>query len=185
MTAMSKCASVAHHFNGHAEVFEAIHAVSPNAACPGLLRKPLDAAIRRLLAPYCPGGRQGDSKHNNDVNVSTLLAVLMIMAVCRYYTAVLPDGGCSWLSYKTTTCHHRVSTHSDSINRTCLPLILQEYLIVNLLKTDEKQLYNMAEYFLGVVKLALYHVFYDVSDVSQYSVRYEYLLGARPAKARR
>ena len=28
--------------------------------------------------------------------------------------------------------------------------------IVNLLKTDEKQLNNIAEYFLGVVKLALY-----------------------------
>ena len=64
---------------------------------------------------------------------------------------------------KATKCCHRAGTRSDSINRTCLPLILQEYLIVNLLKTDEKQLYNMAEYFLGVVKLALYHVFYDVS----------------------
>ena len=33
----------------------------------GLHRKPLDAAIGRLLAPYCLGGRQGDSKQNNDV----------------------------------------------------------------------------------------------------------------------
>ena len=57
---------------------------------------------------------------------------------------------------KTTTRHHRASTHSNSINRTYLPLILREYLIVNLLKTDEKQLNNMAEYFLGVVKIALY-----------------------------
>ena len=30
---------------------------------------------------------------------------------------------------KTTTRRHRASTHSDSINRTCLPLILREYLI--------------------------------------------------------
>ena len=28
---------------------------------------PLDAAIGRLLAPYCLGGRQGDSKQNNDL----------------------------------------------------------------------------------------------------------------------
>jgi len=50
----------------------------------GLHQKPLDAAIGRLLAPYCPGGRQGKSKQNNDVNVSTLLAVLMAVAVHRY-----------------------------------------------------------------------------------------------------
>ena len=46
---------------------ESINATSPNAACPGLLRKPLDAAIRRLLAPYHPGSRQGDSKQYKDV----------------------------------------------------------------------------------------------------------------------
>ena len=44
-----------------------IHAASPNAACQGLLRKPLDAAIRRLIAPYRPSGRQGDSKQYKDV----------------------------------------------------------------------------------------------------------------------
>ena len=67
MTVMSKCASVAHHVNSHAEVFEGIHAASPNAAGPGLLRKPLDAAIGRLLTPYHLGGRQGERKQNNDV----------------------------------------------------------------------------------------------------------------------
>ena len=46
---------------------EAIHAASPNAACPGLHQKPLDAALGRLLAPYRLGGRQGDSKQINDV----------------------------------------------------------------------------------------------------------------------
>jgi hypothetical protein len=44
------------------------HAASPDAACPGLHPKPLDAAIRRLLAPYRLGGHQGDSKQNNDVS---------------------------------------------------------------------------------------------------------------------
>jgi len=46
---------------------EAINPASPNEACPGLLWKPLDAAIGRLLAPYRPGGRQGDSKQYKDV----------------------------------------------------------------------------------------------------------------------
>ena len=44
-----------------------IHAASPNAACPGLLRKPLDAAIGLLLTPYPPGGLQGNSKQYKDV----------------------------------------------------------------------------------------------------------------------
>jgi len=39
----------------------------PDAACPGLHQKPLDAAIGQLVAPYHLGGRQGDSKQNNDV----------------------------------------------------------------------------------------------------------------------
>jgi hypothetical protein len=46
---------------------DVIHAASPNAACPGLLLKPLDAAIGRLLTPYRPRGRQGDSKQYKDV----------------------------------------------------------------------------------------------------------------------
>ena len=44
-----------------------IHVASPDAACPGLLWKPLDVAIGRLLAPYRLGGHQSDSKQNNDV----------------------------------------------------------------------------------------------------------------------
>jgi len=46
---------------------KAVHAASPNAACPWLFRKPLYAAIGWLLAPYRPSGRQGDSKQNKDV----------------------------------------------------------------------------------------------------------------------
>jgi hypothetical protein len=44
-----------------------MHTASPNAACPGLHRKPLDATIGLILPPYCPGGRQGDIKQNNNV----------------------------------------------------------------------------------------------------------------------
>ena len=45
-----------------------IHAALPNAACPGLHQKPLplDTAIGRLIAPYCPGDCQGGSKQNNN-----------------------------------------------------------------------------------------------------------------------
>jgi len=56
-----ECTSVAGHLDGHVE------ALKPNAACPGLLWKPLDAAIGRLIALYRPGGRQGGSKQCKDV----------------------------------------------------------------------------------------------------------------------
>ncbi len=44
----------------------AIQMASPNVACPGLLKKPLDAGIGQLLAPYCPSGRQGNRQTNNN-----------------------------------------------------------------------------------------------------------------------
>jgi hypothetical protein len=45
---------------------EAKHVALPDAACPGLLRKPLEATTGRLLTPYCPGCRQGDNQQNDD-----------------------------------------------------------------------------------------------------------------------
>ncbi len=44
----------------------AMQCASPNAACPGLLWIPLEAAIGQLLAPYCPNGCRGNSKQNSD-----------------------------------------------------------------------------------------------------------------------
>jgi hypothetical protein len=42
------------------------HVALPNVAYPGLLWKPLDTAIGRLLTPYCPGGQQGHNQQNDD-----------------------------------------------------------------------------------------------------------------------
>ncbi len=44
----------------------AIQMALPNAACPGLLQKPLDAGIGWLLAPYCPSSHQGNRQTNNN-----------------------------------------------------------------------------------------------------------------------
>jgi hypothetical protein len=44
----------------------ALQRASPDAACPGLLRKPLDAGIGQLLAPYPPSSRQGNRQTNNN-----------------------------------------------------------------------------------------------------------------------
>ncbi len=44
----------------------AIQTGLPNAACPGILWKPLDAGIGWLLTPYCLSGRQGNRQTNNN-----------------------------------------------------------------------------------------------------------------------
>ncbi len=77
----------------------------------------------------------------------------------------------AFLKATTTTHHHWESTHSNSINRTCLPLIWGVHFISKSLKkgsscpnnnrgmthqSDEKHLNYMTEYCVGVVKLALY-----------------------------
>ncbi len=49
----------------------AIQTALPDAACPGLLWKPLDAGIGRLLAPCCPSSRQG-TRHGNNNQQMTL-----------------------------------------------------------------------------------------------------------------
>jgi hypothetical protein len=43
---------------------------SPDGAHPGLHLKPLDAAIGRVPAPYCPGGCQVDEFERNTQNTN-------------------------------------------------------------------------------------------------------------------
>jgi hypothetical protein len=57
LTLTNRCTSFAGHSNGHAGVWEQCHAHC--AACQGLHPKPLETAIRQLLALYCPGSSQG------------------------------------------------------------------------------------------------------------------------------
>jgi hypothetical protein len=65
LTMTIKYTSVVGHYDGHGGP-PVQHKELPNAACPGLYWKPLDAAIGQLLAPYCPGGRQGNRQTNKD-----------------------------------------------------------------------------------------------------------------------
>ena len=81
------------------------------SACPGLHQKPLDAAIRQLLAPYRPGCRHDDNQQNND-------------AKCVHFAdhfdghrdaVVLYRGFVAFI--KATKRRHRASTCSDITNR--------------------------------------------------------------------
>jgi len=53
-------------------------------------------ATTRYVLPRRPQGQQ--STNNNGTYVPTLLAILMAIAMRRYYSHALPDGGGLWLS---------------------------------------------------------------------------------------
>ncbi len=140
---------------------DAVHAASPNAAWPGLYRKPLDAAIGWLLALYCPGGRQGDSKQNKDAKMYPLCWPFWWPSWCG---GTIP--GVAFI--KATKCRHRASTPSDRHQSDMPTPISGVYFIIKSLKkssscpdnnsgvtyqTDEKHLNNMSEYFVGVVNI--------------------------------
>jgi hypothetical protein len=97
---------------------EAIHAASPDAACPRLQRKPLDIAIKRLLTLYLLGGLQGDSKQINDVlctHIDGHLDGHRDAAVLYRVHHLIKE---VQVFIKATKHCHRASTCSDSINRT-------------------------------------------------------------------
>ncbi len=93
----------------------AIQTASPNAACPGLLPKPLDAGIGRLLAPYCPSVGQGNNKQNNNQTIHPLCWPRFdghCDAAVRYRAHPPMDGVMA--SLEATGCHHWASTCSNS-----------------------------------------------------------------------
>jgi hypothetical protein len=89
---------------------EAKHVALPDATCPRLHRKPLDAAIRQLLALYRPNGCQGDNQQNDDAKCT--------IAMRRYYTACIAQWRRFMAFIKATKRRHWASTCSDIINRT-------------------------------------------------------------------
>jgi hypothetical protein len=99
----------------------AIQMALPDAACPGLPQKPLDAAIGQLLAPYCPSGRQSNRQTNNNQQIHLKkMARLMAAAVRRYNTAHIVQWRRSRALLEATGCHHWASIMSDNINWTWL-----------------------------------------------------------------
>ena len=97
---------------------EAIHAASLDAACPRLHRKPLDAAIGQLLAPYRSGGRQSNNQLNSDGTcthfVGHFYGLRDAMVLYRAHCPMEEVRG----FHKSHECHHRVSTRSDIIKGT-------------------------------------------------------------------
>ena len=57
--ANKKCRQIYDNFDDHVDAAVWCRAYLPNEAHPGLHLKPMDAAIRRVLASHCRGGRHG------------------------------------------------------------------------------------------------------------------------------
>ena len=147
----------------------AIRSTSPDAAWPGL--HPLDAVSGKLLAPYRPGGHQGNNQHNND-------------AACTHFAGCFDGRHNAAVLYRehrpmeevhgfhiATKRRHRVSTHSDITNQTCPTLVDSDISSwkrapVDMLapnnyrcmpyQTDLTNLNIMVEYSVGVVKIACF-----------------------------
>ncbi len=171
MAAANKCNSVAGHVDGHAGALKQYgvhHPIQHVQAYSGShwTLPSGDCSLHITLA-----ATRATINNTTMQNVLTLLAILMAVAVRWYYTAHIAHWRRSRAFIKATKRRRRVSTRSDSINRTCLLLILGVYFIIKSLKkgsgcpnnnrgmthqSDEKHLNNMAEYFVGVAKLALY-----------------------------
>ena len=98
---------------------DAIQSASPDAAWPGLHQKPLNTTVGQLLAPYRPGGRQGIISTTIMQHVPTLLAVLMAIAMQRYYYTTCITRWRRFVAFiKATKWHHRARTRSNSIKGT-------------------------------------------------------------------
>ena len=115
----------------------AIQSASPDAAWPGLHWKPPDAVIGQLLAPYCPGGCQGNNQHNNN-------------GTCTHFVGSF-DGHCD---ATTTKYHHRASTDVSNISswkRAPVDILAPNNNRGMTYQTDKKHLTNSGKYFVGMV----------------------------------
>ena len=115
---MSKCTSFAGYFNSHGGGW------CNTASIPQWRRSRafIKATKRHHWATTCsvsprrPPGWQ-KTKQQCNVCMSTLLTILMAVAVRRYYTAHSAQWGRSIAFIKANKRHHRASTRSDIIKR--------------------------------------------------------------------
>ncbi len=119
---------------------EGIHAALPNAACPGLYQKLLDATIGQLLALYPPSSHQGNKQTNNNENIHLLCwPFLMAMVMCRYDTAHITCWRRSRVTLEAIGCGHLASIISNNIKGTYLHLFLSMFFHCNTLKMGAKK----------------------------------------------
>jgi hypothetical protein len=101
----------------------AIQTALSDAACPGLLQKPLDTGHRHQattcsVSPQRPPEQQANKQQST--NTPKKVAMLMAVAVRRYNTAHIAQWRSSRDLLEATGCCHRASIMSNNINWTWL-----------------------------------------------------------------
>jgi hypothetical protein len=169
---MNECTSATGHFNSHGHVTVQYRWHRPMHHVQGYIGSHWTPPSGDYSLRIVPAAGRATANKTKMQNVSTLLTISMAMGVRRYYIACTAQWRRSMAFIKATKRRHWVSTCSNSINWTHLPLIVGVYFIVKLLKkssscpktiggvthqTDEKPSNNMSEYFVGVVNIAFNH----------------------------
>ena len=149
----------------------ATRSTSPNASWPGLRWKPLDATIGQLLAQYCPGGRQGDSKRCNDATCTHFAGHFdgrgdaavwyrvhcPMEEVCGFHKSHLtPPSDEHYLRYYKRNTPSPVVSDISLRKRAPVEMLAPNNNRGMTYQTDEKHWTNLRESFVGVVKLAIY-----------------------------
>ncbi len=108
----------------------AIQTASPNAACPGLLRKPTGRCHRattHYVLPQRPPGQQANKQQWT--NTPKKVAILMAMVMRQYVTACIAQWRGSRASLEATGCHHWATIMSDNINWTWLQCFFYVFIV--------------------------------------------------------
>jgi hypothetical protein len=133
----------------------------PDAAWPRLHRKSLDTAIWWLLAPYRPGGRQGDNQHNDKATCTPFAGRFDghrdAAVLYRAHRSIEEVRGFHKSHWRPPLGEH--SLRYCPIGNTNAGCFGHYMLAPNnnrgmTYQTDEKNLNNMVEYYVGVVKIA-------------------------------
>ena len=144
---------------------ETIHGASPDAACSGLLRKPLDAAIGWLLAPY--GWQQTKQRCNMnplDGRFDGHCDAAVIYRAHRPLEEVHGKPLNAAIGRALAPILHQSDTptpvvsYISSWKRAPVDMLAPNNNRGMTYQTDEKHLTIFSEYFVGVVKLACYSI---------------------------
>ena len=118
----NKCPSIAGHFDGHGEALKQHMRHLPMQHVQGYTWSHWMPPSGNYSLRIAPAAARSTANKTNMQNVSTLLTILMAIAVRRYYNALIAWWGRFVAFIKATKRCHRASTCSNSINQTCLPL---------------------------------------------------------------
>jgi len=165
----NECFSVAGHFDGRVEALKQYMQHCPMQHDQGFNGSHWTPPSGDYWLHIAPAAARATAKKMKVQNVSTLLPILMAIAVRRYYTTRIAQWRRFVTFIKATKRCRRACTRSDRHQSDMPTPISGVYFIVKSLKkssscpnnnrgvthqTDEKHLNNMSEYFVEVVNVA-------------------------------